>query len=179
MKARSIGQLKKRFAAAVLSAVLAFTVVPAAVFADDDTPAAPAQTWDILAGQTAMSQGMAQTATYILEVSTGTNAGGATADNVMYFAVHYTDVNGKKRSEIIMPGIDAVERGFDIAAKAGNRNRRIQTVRNVFGYTTLDLKDGKAMGSVQTDQFLFTVPAAVQHFDKIQVFGQKTNSRSE
>ncbi|MBR3718326.1 MAG: hypothetical protein IKN20_00490, partial [Firmicutes bacterium] len=180
MKAKSKGQFKKRLAAAMLAACLAITALPAAVFADEtQTTAASGQTWDILAGQMPASQGMAQNATYILEVSTGTNAGGAAADNVMYFAVHYTDVNGRKRSEIIMPGIDAVERGFTAARTAGNRNRRIQTVKNLFGYTTPDLIEGKAMGSVQTDQFLFTTPAKVQHFDKIQIFGQKTNSRSE
>ena len=177
MKAKSKGQFKKRLAAAMLAACLAITALPAAVFADEtQTTAASGQTWDILAGQMPASQGMAQNATYILEVSTGTNAGGAAADNVMYFAVHYTDVNGRKRSEIIMPGIDAVERGFTAARTAGNRNRRIQTVKNLFGYTTPDLIEGKAMGSVQTDQFLFTTPAKVQHFDKIQIFGKKTDA---
>ncbi|MBO5517424.1 MAG: hypothetical protein J6A42_05040 [Firmicutes bacterium] len=178
MKAKTIGQLKKRVAAAVLAAVLAVSAMPAAVFADDDTPAA-AKTWDILNGQTPVTEGKAQSATYILEVSTGTSVQGTTADNVMYFSVYYTDVNGKKHTEIIMPGIDAVERGFDEASKVGARTRRIRSMQTLLGYTLPDLNTNPAMGSVQTDQFLFMAPAKVAHFDKIQVFGKKTNSRSD
>ena len=178
MKGKGFGQLKKRLIASVLSAVLAVTVLPASVFADDDT-AETKRAWDILAGQKAVSEGKAQTATYILEVSTGTNTGAATADNIMYFGVYYTDVNGKKHTELIMPGIDAIERGYETAATVGNRLLRIRNTQNVFGYSIPDLKTNKAMGSVQTDQFLFTAPAKVAHFDKIQIFGKKTNSRND
>ena len=181
MRSKSFGQLKKRLIAAALSAVLAVSAVPASVFADDDnnSNAAAGGTWDIVNGQAPLSTGKAQTAAYILEVSTGTNLNASVADNVMYFAVHYTDVNGKKRSEIIMPGIDAIERGYEIASAAGSRTRRIRNVQTLLGTTIPDLKTNTAMGSVQTDQFLFTAPAAVQHFDKIQIFGKKTNSRSD
>ncbi len=160
MKGKGFGQLKKRLIASVLSAVLAVTVLPASVFADDDATASR-RAWDILAGQKTVSEGKAQTATYILEVSTGTNTGAATADNIMYFGVYYTDVNGKKHTELIMPGIDAIERGYETAATAGNRLLRIRNTQNVFGYSIPDLKTNKAMGSVQTDQFLFTAPAKV------------------
>ena len=181
MKGKGFGQLKKRLIASVLSAVLAVTMLPVSVFADDETgtPAASAQSWDILGGQAAVSEGRTQNATYILEVSTGTNTGGTTADNVMYFAVHYTDENNKKRTEIIMPGIDAIERGYEVAAQAGSRTRRIRSVQTLLGYTIPALDTNKAMGSVQTDQFLFTAPAKVKHFDKIQIFGKKTNTRSD
>ena len=182
MKGKGFGQLKKRLIASVLSAVLAVTVLPVSAFADDETtPATPAanRTWDILAGQKAVSEGTAQTATYILEVSTGTNVGGTTADNIMYFAVYYTDKNGKKHTEFIMPGLDGIERGYETAYAAGNRSLRIRTVQSVFGYSMPDLKTNAALGSVQTDQFLFTASAAVDHFDKIQIFGKKTNSRSD
>ena len=180
MKRIHLGQLKKRLIASALAAVLAVTALPASVFADDDTPpAASSTTWDILGKQARVSNGKAQDATYILEVSTGTNYQASVADNVMYFAVHYTDVNGKKRTEIIMPGIDAVERGFDIASKVASRSRRFRTVQALMGYAVPDLLTNTAMGSVQTDQFLFTAPAKISHFDKIQIFGKKTNSRSD
>ena len=116
--------------------------------------------------------------TYILEVSTGTNQGGGNAENVIYFAIEYHTGN-TRRTLVIMPGEDAIESGFRIASLAGNRDSRINMISSTFGNMLLnDLGKKAALGSVQTDQYLFTTPAEVTSIDKIQIFGGWTENGS-
>ena len=119
------------------------------------------------------SAGSSRTNTYILEVSSGTRQGGGTADNVLYFVIHYTTTSGDQRSVILSPADDAVSAGFKAAAAIGNRDARRATVKSVFGYETAPLSEKKALGSVATDQFMFTAADAVSTIDKIQIFGKR------
>ena len=125
-----------------------------------------------------VGQGRSASSTYLFEVSTGTNPGGGTVENVLYFALFYTTTDGVKRTAVLMPTVDALSRGMTEAAKAGERTARIQTIQSEFGYSNLTYSEMKALGSVQTDQMLFTTPAEVRSFDKIQIFGRKTPSES-
>ena len=125
-----------------------------------------------------VGSGKAVSNTYIFEVSTGTNPGGGTVENVLYFAIYYTTTEGIKRSAVLMPTIDALDRGMTEAAKAGERSQRISTVKDTFGYSNQKYSETKALGSVQTDQLLFTTPEEVRSFDRIQIFGRKTPSES-
>ncbi|MBR6376257.1 MAG: hypothetical protein IKS05_00665 [Oscillospiraceae bacterium] len=118
------------------------------------------------------SGGTAATNTYILEVSSGSRKGGGTADNVLYFVIYYTAQNGKKRSEVIFPGKDGIQRGIDKASQVANRNSRRQQVAQTFGYTTKELNSTKGLGSVQTDQYLFQTPEPIDTIDRIQIFGR-------
>ncbi|MBO6159465.1 MAG: hypothetical protein J6P72_09465 [Firmicutes bacterium] len=111
---------------------------------------------------------------YILEVSTGTTQGGTPIENILYFAVHYT-AGGSKHTEIIMPQEDAVQRGFEIAYNVGNRSSRANMVKDLFGLNVNE-NDPAALGSVQTDQFLFTTTEPITSIDKIQIFGRTTNT---
>ena len=118
------------------------------------------------------SAGTAVTNTYILEISSGSQKGGGTADNVLYFVIYYTSRNGDKRSEVIFPGKDGIKRGIDRASQVANRNGRRQDVSQTFGYTTKDLNSTKGLGSVQTDQYLFRTPEPIDSIDRIQIFGR-------
>ena len=110
--------------------------------------------------------------TYILEVSSGTRLGGGYADNILYFSVYYTDTKGVQRNTILMPGVDAVSNGYETAMKAGAPTARRNLVQELFEYTTAPLENRKALGSVVTDQILFTTPERVESIDKIQIFGK-------
>ena len=120
-----------------------------------------------------VSAGKAMTNTYILEVSSGTRQGGGVAENVLYFIIHYTTGDGDQRTTVLVPGEDAISDGFDAASAQGNRNARRQQVYDVFGYGTAELNTKKALGSVATDQFMFSTVDEVKSFDKIQVFGRR------
>ena len=127
---------------------------------------------------TKVSGGSNPSNTYILEVSTGTVGGGGTAENILYFAVHYT--TGKtKRTQIIMPGEDDLQSGFELAKKAGYRQNRMNIITNTFGYEEPDLGGRKALRSVTTDQFVFQTPEPIISIDKIQVFGRRTAQASD
>lgn len=125
-----------------------------------------------------VSGGKNSSNTYILEVSSGTIGGGGTAENILYFAVYYT-TSKAKRTEIIMPGEDAVETGFRTAASSGNRNARLGMAEDTFGYEIPNLYERKGLRSVTTDQFLFQTPEQIISIDKIQVFGRKTTVASD
>ena len=116
--------------------------------------------------------------TYILEVSSGTRLGGGYADNVLYFSVYYTDSKGVKRNVIVMPGIDAVSNGFELAKSVSTPVERQNLVKNLFGYTTEPLENRIALGSVVTDQIMFTTPERVSSIDMIQIFGKKSPTAS-
>ena len=124
------------------------------------------------------SAGKPMTNTYILETSSGTRQGGGTADNILYFSVQYTDENGIRRDAIIMPGEDAQQASLKTAYEQGNREARRAKIAELFGYTTENMLQKKAMGNVQTDQLMFTTPYPVQSIDKIQIFGRVTDGAS-
>ena len=69
--------------------------------------------------------------TYILEVSSGTRQGGGNADNVIYFAIEY-HTGSTRRTVVLMPGEDAIESGFRIAAKAGNSIQTETSMQIIF-----------------------------------------------
>ena len=112
---------------------------------------------------------------YILEVSTGTVYGGGTAENVKFFVVYYTTGTGesaKTRSAVVFPDKDGMRKSMNVASAVGNRNDRRKRVEDIFGYTTAPLEDRKGLGSVHTDQYLFTSPEKVTTIDRIQVYGK-------
>ena len=115
---------------------------------------------------------------YILEVASGTRLGGGYADNVLYFSVHYTDVDGVKRNSILMPGVDAVSDGFQTAYDISSPKMRQDLVNEVFDYHTNSIVDRKALGSVTNDQILFETPTKIDTVDMIQIFGKRTPSAS-
>ena len=79
--------------------------------AGDDTPADSA--WRTMGSAGAVSQGEAVENTYILEISSGTRNGGGAADNVLFFSVFYTSEEGFSHTAIVMPGEDALKKGFE------------------------------------------------------------------
>ncbi len=115
---------------------------------------------------------------YVLEVSSGTRDGGGYAENVLYFAVHYTDVNGTKRSAILMPGEDALTNSFEYAGRDHLDEIR-GMVKDVFSATVPDISSLKALGSVSSDQIVFTSPEKIASIDQIQIFGKRTQSSSD
>ena len=125
-----------------------------------------------------VGSGRNMTNTYILEISSGTRNGGGAADNVLYFAVYYTTTDNVQRTAILIPTVDALTNSFEQAAGYGNRNSRIEMVRNVFNYRNQNYNERQALGSVQTDQLIFKAQGQVVSFDKIQIFGKKTQTDS-
>lgn len=116
--------------------------------------------------------------TYILEVSSGTRQGGGNADNVIFFAIEY-HTGSTRRTVVLMPGEDAIESGFRIAARAGNRDSRISMINSTFNCSLeTNLEKKLPLGSVQTDQYLFETPSTVTSIDKVQVFGGTTDDGS-
>ena len=159
----------RRIAAFVLIALLCLQQLPGRARADNESTA-----WKTIDGTlNPVSSGRSRTNTYILEVSSGTRQGGGTADNVLYFIIHYTTISGDQRSVILSPADDAVSAGFTAAAAVGDRDARRATVKTVFGYETAPLSWKKALGSVETDQFMFTTADTVSTIDKIQIFGKR------
>ena len=136
------------------------------------------QRWKLIAADGAF-EGQAVKNTYIFEVSSGSRRGGGTADNILYFNICYTTTDGFSRSSILFPGVDALSNGFDAASAVGNRTVRRDLVESSFGYTTAALNAKQALGSVQTDQLMFTTPAPIRSIDKIQIFGRTTKSASD
>ena len=167
--------LLRRIAALSLVLLLGLQLLPGhALAAEGDGTKTSAVTWKTMDNtQKAVSAGKAVTNTYILEVSSGTRQGGGTAENVLYFIIHYTTDKNEQRTLVLVPGEDAISKGFDAAAAQGNRNARRQEVYDVFGYNTAELNTKKGLGSVATDQFMFTTVDKVERFDKIQIFGKR------
>ena len=117
--------------------------------------------------------------TYIFEVSSGTRQGGGAADNVLFFSLTYTTADGLPHTAVLMPGEGAVSDGFDMASAVGNRDARRSEVERIFGYTTAELRAKPALGSVQTDQIMFTTQEAISSVEKIQIFGKRTGQASD
>ena len=175
----------RRLLALVLCLTICLGVLPTAALramADDDTSPAdsttPASTERSVSvsssDEKTAGDGVDMTNTYILEVSNGTVRGGGTADNVKYFVIYYTTGTGRAartRSAVIFPGKDGMRKGMETAHRWGNRDDRRERVGVFFGYTTT-LEDRKGLGSVHTDQYLFTTPDKIETIDRIQIFGR-------
>ena len=173
----------RRAAALVLLLLLLLQLLPGSVLADEeddgaDAPRAAALEWKELSGST-VSEGKKVENTYILEVNNGTRQGGGVADNVLYFIIGYTTVDGVERTTVLLPNGDAQSSGFEIASAQGNREDRIRDVSRYFGYGVTPLDSRPALGSMETNQFLFTTPAQVLSIDKIQIFGKRNPDRGD
>ncbi|MBR0115045.1 MAG: hypothetical protein IJM11_07695, partial [Firmicutes bacterium] len=184
-KKKGIKECLKRLAAAgrirrTASLLLVFAVllsaVPAEAFAIDWFPVNKTQ-------DAAAAAPTPTTNTYILEVSSGSRAKGTIADNVLYFVVSYTTGSGStavSRSAIIMPNVDGISDGIDKAEQYGSRSSRKSIAASGFGYAPAGDAEGyKALGSVQTDQFLFTTPEEITSITGIQIFGKRSKTSSQ
>ncbi len=161
----------------LLLAVMLLSALPAEAFAADDGSGETALAWKKLGGsEQKAGTGVTGKNYYILEVSTGTIRNGGAADNVVYFNLHYTTTDRKKHSTVLMPKLDALSNGYEIAASAGNREARRNSVNELFSYSTAPLYAKQTLRSVSTDQFLFEAPHEISSIDKIQIFGQHTLS---
>lgn len=128
------------------------------------------------------SNGVNMTNTYLLEVSTGNVRNNGSVENVKYFVIYYTTgtgANTKTRSAVIFPGKDGMSKSMDAASQVANRNSRRNRVEEVFGYTTPALRDRDGLGSLHTDQFLFTTPEPIETVDRIQIFGELEKQTAE
>ena len=172
---RQFGFLR-RVCAFALILMLSLQLLPGAALADDDggDGSGSGSEWKTLdnTGKPA-SSGKAVTNTYIFEVSCGTRQGGGTADNVLYFIISYTSRDNQKRTVVLVPHEDALTDGFAEAEAQGNRDQRRADVKKYFGYSTADLDTKEALGSLATDQYMFTTPDAIGSIDQIQVFGRR------
>ena len=180
MKTSSIGRqygLGGRMVAVLLLLLLCLDLLPVAARAADEG-SAPLN-WKTLESTGKASAGTAVENTYILEISSGTRRGGGVTDNVLFISVDYTTADNLSRSIILIPGENEMGRGFDQAAAAGNRESRRNDVQSIFGITTRELRDKDSLGSVQTDQIMFTAPERISTIDKIQVFGKRTERASD
>ncbi len=172
--------LLRRFCAFALILMLSLQLMPGIALADDDGDgddgggSSGSSDWKTLdnTGKPA-SSGKAVTNTYIFEVSCGTRQGGGTADNVLYFIISYTSKDRQKRTVVLAPHEDALTDGFAEAEAQGNRDQRRADVKEYFGYSTADLKTKAALGSLATDQYMFTTPDAIDSIDQVQVFGRR------
>ena len=172
--ARSV--FTKRFAAALLCFAVCLGVMPAEAFALDWKTLVSKKSEDNYGSSPNYNY---TTNYYVLEVASGTRLGGGYADNVLYFAVHYTDVEGVQRNAIIMPGVDGVARGFETAREYRSPDDRISQVSKLFGYELSDdIYNQKALGSVSSDRLLFESPKKIQTIDQIQIFGKNTPTNS-
>ncbi|MBQ2143607.1 MAG: hypothetical protein II436_00705, partial [Oscillospiraceae bacterium] len=174
--------LGRRLLALVLCLALGLSLLPLSYASEGNDPnpnpvqAQPSVERTVSASdEQPASAGSGARNTYLLEVSTGSVRGGGTADNVKYFVIYYTTGSGssaKTRSEVIFPGKDAMRKSMDAASDVANRDSRRQKVEQIFGYTTDALRDRKGLGSIHTDQFLFTTPEPVTTIERIQIFGR-------
>ena len=174
--------LGRRLLALVLCLALGLSLLPLSYASEGNDPnpnpvqAQPSAERTVSASdEQPASAGSSARNTYLLEVSTGSVRGGGTADNVKYFVIYYTTGSGssaKTRSEVIFPGKDAMRKSMDAASDVANRDSRRQKVEQIFGYTTDALRDRKGLGSIHTDQFLFTTPEPVTTVERIQIFGR-------
>ena len=171
--------VKKRIAAILLALAMVLQAVP--VFAATiDTVEGADKTYDLLpAVNQPVGKGWTAGQFYILEVSTGTNLRGGVADNILYFSVLYTTEQNVQRTVVIMPQQDGKSDGFERAEVGGTAESRNRGMGVLFGYDEIDLGAVPAMGSVKTDQFLFSTPEPVKSIDRIQIFGKRTNERSD
>jgi len=171
IRALASAQTLRRAAAFVLCFVMCLQQMPVLSLADDWTNLEPANR--------RLSQGRSVANTYILEITNGSRRDGDVARNVLYFALEYIDVNGMRRNVIVLPQQDGPEASLNAAAAAGTRSKRIQNVKNNFGVEIPEFSTKKLMSSNSTDQIVFTTPAAVKRFTKIQIFGKATSEGSE
>ena len=162
----------RRICAFALILMLSLQLLPGlALAADDEEGGSDWKTLDNT--EKPASSGKAMTNTYIFEVSCGTRQGGGTADNVLYFIISYTSKDQQKRTVVLVPHEDAVTDGFIEAEAQGNRDQRRADVKKYFGYSTAELDTKEALGSLATDQYMFTTPDAIGSIDQIQVFGRR------
>ena len=168
---RRLGFLR-RICAFALILMLSLQLLPGlALAADDEESSSDWKTLDNTGK--ALSSGKSMTNTYIFEVSCGTRQGGGTADNVLYFIISYTSKDKQKLTAVLAPHQDALSDGFAEAEAQGNRNQRRADVKKNFGYSTVELGQKEALGSLATDQYMFTTPDAIDSIDQIQVFGRR------
>ena len=163
----------KRFAAVLLCLAVCLGALPAETFALD---------WKTMVDKKGEEDyghvANYSTNYYVLEVASGTRLGGGYADNVLYFAVHYTDVDGAQRNAIIMPGVDGNSNGIRTARIFGDPDERVKLVNKIFGYDINELYTQKALGSVTSDRLLFESPKKIKTIDQIQIFGKHTPTTS-
>ena len=180
MKTSSAGRrngLGRSMVAMLLLLLLCLELLPVAAKAADEGSAS--LTWKTMESAGKASAGTAVENTYILEISSGTRMGGGITDNVLFISVDYTTADRMARSIILIPGENEMGKGFDQAAAVGNREERRQDVQSIFGIFTQELRDKQSLGSVQTDQIMFTTPDKVSSIDKIQIFGKRTDRASD
>ena len=160
----------RRACAFALIFLLSLQLLPGVSLAADEDSAA----WKTLDNrENHASFGKAVTNTYIMEVSSGTRQGGGAADNVLYFVINYTSDDGQHRTAVLAPHEEAISQGFEMAEEQGSRESRRKQVSDVFGYSTAPLESKPGLGSLATDQYMFTTPSAITSIDKIQVFGKR------
>ena len=103
-------------------------------------------------------QGKAVTNTYIFETSTGLSTG----EFIEYIMIKYTDESGNTKRHYIFPNTDTLGNGLKLAAGIGNDDNILQAMQTQFGYELVnDYKTKKALSSYNTDQFILTLPKAI------------------
>ena len=169
-----------RILALLLLSVMLLSQIPVEAFAsEDDGKGDTSLSWKALGGsETKVGKGVTGKNYYILEASTGTIRDGGAADNVVYFNLHYTLSDGTKHNTVLMPKIDAMANGYEIASAAGSREARRKTVEDTFLVNNGVLSAKQTLRSVSTDQFLFEAPGAISSIDKLQIFGAHTTSET-
>ena len=168
--------LARKILAAVLLMAMILPLFPKEAFAAADSTSANLN-WKKISDLYPAGAKIAHTGKnlYILEVSTGTIRDNGNADNVLYFNVHYT-AGSSKKSVLLMPHLDAIENGFELAEKAGATfsSEKMKSAQEIFGFNPIDITNVDALHSVSTDQIMFQTEEAITSIDKIQIFGMHT-----
>ena len=167
----------RRVCAFALILMLSLQLLPGLALAADGDEGAAWKTLDNSLNRA--SSGKSVENTYIFEVSCGTRRGGDSADNVLYFIISYKTVDNQKRTLVLAPHEDAVSKGFRMAEEQGNRNDRRDRIQKTFGCSVPDLDTKEALGSMATDQYMFTTPEAILSIDQIQIFGKRNEEHGD
>jgi len=113
---------------------------------------------------------------YVLTVATGATSG----ENVLYFAVKYTDKSGTLKSQYIFPGIDAAKRSDDFLTYYARKNASVDDISTTFGksalaplHYTVEKSDVEKLGAWTVQDFAFQTDEEIGEVKSIDVYLQK------
>ena len=165
----------RRFIALLLVLALILPGVPVIEARADDEDNLD---WKQFNVKTTVSSGSAVSNTYILEVSSGTHLKGGSFNNIQYINVIYKSATGE-HTAVIMPGIDGLSSGYSAAYRVGRRSYGYPSPLDFMEYKQTNPLEHEALGSVETNQFMFTTPETINTIERIQIFGRRTEEDVE
>lgn len=116
------------------------------------------------------------TCPYVIQISTGSEDG----SEIGIIRIHYTDAQGNKRSQYLMPTDGDLRKSLVKANEIGGENAKITTAKDISGYEidTWETFDVPGLAANSTDTYLMDFLYGVNSIDEVQIIPAAANGRS-